>query len=311
MWKRRLFNSVAQMNSFLKLCGIFIDFKIKPEWKLKFVLASFWLILNVVSGLYAVVRFSFGALIHTFISGRGYSQMDELNAIFGHTTPVFFSLLAQMWLMIECRKTIVVFCIKLGPIDRRLARPSFEPLKHYSIYNIVFLAIGMGFHFGFTIVYEMSRIISDWPRIIFKSINALVSVTYTIAPLCIFSLLGQILIVYKMQIVNDLQHLEKKRVAENKKMFKNVVQRLRILRDIDCASRFLHHRFGFILLALCCSSSISIINTSYYLIFSRRNMIAGLWNLFQIALNSAKLFIIFNTSHRIRNSVFICYFQKV
>ena len=169
----------------------------------------------------------------------------------------------------------------------------------------------MVIHSGFTLFWELyhpsSRTVL-WVRTAVKVCNAAMSVFYTMAPVMLFAVFGELLVVYHRKIKSNLQHFLNASMTEtnfknDNLVFVNITFLLKEFPNLNCVSQALIERLGFPIIITWISSFISIINICYYLVYSRRHIQATIWNCLQIIHHVAKLLLMCLTVDRIRNSV--------
>lgn len=134
------------------------------------------------------------------------------------------------------------------------------------------------------------------------------SVFHTMAPVVIFFVFGELLVAYHRKIKSNLQHFLNLSIAEanfNKDnlAFVSIIYLLKAFPHLRCTSKDLIERLGFPIIITWISSSISIINICYYLIYSRRYIQATIWNCLQIIHHVTKISLICLIVDRIRSSV--------
>ena len=97
--KRRFLQSIGPLMIYFKWNGFCIDVVQNSKLKNRFaklLWMCFFLFLNIVSGLYIVVKFVATASIELFKLGSNFSQMNSLNGVIAHSNPVLFGVLTQI-----------------------------------------------------------------------------------------------------------------------------------------------------------------------------------------------------------------------
>ena len=168
---------------------------------------------------------------------------------------------------------------------------------------IILEFIQAGVHCGFTISWELFHPLRpvDWARAILKGCNAVMSVFHMLSPLVMFTIFGELLVLYYIKMKCDLENWINN--ASLNESFAQIANTLRIIPYLQCATRVLLDRFGFSFIFVWLSSTISVMNICYYLVHSKSNASATIWNCLQLVLHATKLFLICHTSNRIRCSV--------
>lgn len=125
--QRRLLERIRAMDVFFKVNGVFLNRPTSSTWKL--CLMELWsllgLLVNVTSAANVVKNFALPALVCVFAPGKGVSQMTSFNAFLAHVTPIVFGVPMQITVLLTLRNTLMLFCLKLTPLDDQLTRPNF------------------------------------------------------------------------------------------------------------------------------------------------------------------------------------------
>lgn len=148
---------------------------------------------------------------------------------------------------------------------------------------------------------------------LFQDLMTIVNEMCTSCSVLVYFLFGRLFIIYYSSIANRLsQHncpdyndVQSLTVLKEQHHFNDIVSLLRVLRRLQEASVLLHNRFGFILLAVCGLSIVSLVNSVYYMIRSvlGGDYVSPCWDFSFLAENVLRLFLVCRTSDHIRLSV--------
>lgn len=159
-------------------------------------------------------------------------------------------------------------------------------------------------HFGFCVfseicvpddgTYNSSRFIQDMITIVNEMCSSI--------SVMIFVIFGRLLIIYNFSIAKRLKYCLEMNARQQ---FKEIVSSLHVLKQLQEASTLLHRRFGFILLAICGLTIISVVNSVYFVVRSSSggDYISPCWDISFLAENVVRLFLVCRTSDCIRLSV--------
>lgn len=104
---------------------------------------------------------------------------------------------------------------------------------------------------------------------------------FTVIPIWIFVIFGQLLVVYLKTLTCNLNVIK----AQEVKPFENAAHQalvvLRSLEQLYSATNFLHRRFRLVLMANCCLIFIVMLTSAYYAIdsFSKSLIVVGFWSI--------------------------------
>lgn len=144
--KRRFLQSIGPLIIYFKWNGLCIDVVQNSKFKNRFaklLWMCFFLFLNIVSGLYIVVKFVATASTELFKLGSNFSQMNSLNGVIAHSNPVLFGVLTQISFVTSIQHTVDLTLLPLERVDYNLGRPKLRKVRQIAIISIIFVVMSV------------------------------------------------------------------------------------------------------------------------------------------------------------------------
>ena len=164
----------------------------------------------------------------------------------------------------------------------------------------------------FAVFWEISN--PFWPIVWFATIQNLIRIFgnqwFTVLPVWIFAVCGELIVFYLNKIAFNLKAIAQMKIASVSK--ETTFEILRSMKQIYYASNLLHHRFSTTLITNCLLSFIVMLTSSYNVIeyISDKYVVIPCWDGMDVLDSFTRFWLVCHTADRIRGAVNINYYVR-
>lgn len=299
------------LNNFLIATGVLVN-QNNSQWKRR--LSLFWsffvLGLTIQSNIYIWIT---GIRSFNILFSDQEISIDQLirdvlmiDAI--RLSSLVFDAVIHISLVFSIWPSVNLYLETLESVDFNLGRPKLSHLKRYSLVGLANMLFEVFFFSAFRLYRMLSNSAIIWPLAIQNYIRLVASHWFSIVPVWIYYICGQLHVFYVQKMVARLNLLNE--LSRNTTIVHGIVSPrsftiLRSLTQLYSAAELLHHRFSTMLMINSCSTLISMFSASYYSIESllQGDMIMLFRDSSDMIASFIRFWLMCHTADRIRETV--------
>ncbi|KAI9557572.1 hypothetical protein GHT06_017400 [Daphnia sinensis] len=276
MKDRFFLSALWPLNNFLKATGVLANSS-SSQWKRR--LSRFWsffvLCLTIQSNIYTWIT---GIRSFNILFSDQQISIDQLirdvlmiDAI--RLSTLVFDAVIHISLVFSMWPSVNLYLETLESVDFNLGRPKLSRLKRYSLIGLANMLLEVFFFSAFRLHRILNNSVIIWPAVIQNYIRLVASHWFSVVPVWIYYICGQLHVFYVQKMVVRLNLLNE--LSRNTKTVHRIgstrpFTTLRSLKQLYSAAELLHHRFSTMLMINSCSALINMFSASYYSIESLR-----------------------------------------
>ncbi|KZS15329.1 Uncharacterized protein APZ42_019132 [Daphnia magna] len=302
------------LNNFLVATGV-LGNQSNSQWKRR--LSRFWIFcmlgLTIQSNIYTSVKGirSFTILfsdqeisVEQFIRDVLMIDLIRLSTLVFDTV-IHISLVFCIW------PSVNLYLETLESVDFNLGRPILSHLKRYSLISLAYMLLEVFLFSAFRIYRISSNSAIIWPFAIQNFIRLVANHWFSVVPVLIYCICGQLHVFYLQKMAVRLNLLTI--VSRNTRTVNRIVSLrsftiLGSLKQLYLAADLLHRRFNIMLMVNSCSTVITMFSSSYYSIeFLRQgNMVMLCRDSSDMIASFIRFWLMCHTADRIRETAAEC-----
>ncbi|XP_045031459.1 uncharacterized protein LOC116924617 isoform X2 [Daphnia magna] len=278
------------LNNFLIATGVLVNQNNSP-WKRR--LSLFW--------SFFVLGLTIQSNIYIWIT-----DFKSFNILFSDQDIIIhISLVFSIW------PSVNLYLETLESVDFNLGSPKLSHLKRYSLVGLANMLFEVFFFSTFRLYRMLSNSAIIWPLAIQSYIKLFANHWFSVVPVWIYYICGQLHVFYVQKMVvrlNLLNELSRNTTTVHRIVSPRSFTILRSLTQLYSAAELLHHRFSTMLMINSCSTLISMFSASYYLIesFRQGDMIMLCRDSSDMITSFIRFWLMCHTADRIREAAAEC-----